>query len=736
MSQIFFSILSLVFIYFAHLFLLVKGRSRDLENWVLSLSSYLALIGIIALITIVLNIYSLDSLSFGLLAINLVSGYFVFRSKRDRSNNRSSYRISLSYESCLLFLLLGFTAYLYFFFPTEFLLGGRDPGVYAISGVQIAKNGGLHLYDPNLEKLRSILGDSILLGYPGIYSNAELGLSKEIGSLAIQFYHLFPSYLAIGYDLGGLDGLLRVNSLFGILSVCLVYLLARNVLGRMGGIACAAVFALNPAEIWSVRIPLSESVSQFLLLFSFYTIHKTLYQKKDSLLFLPGVLLGLNSFNRVDSLLLIPALAFFSFYTFLFANKHFKKSVFLFFGASFVFCLGIVYGYIFSKPYFLDLWREGSLRTLSVIGAISIGFVFLISILRNISFVAGFSFKVKEFVKERKAFLRVFFFLFFFLLFGYAYFLRPMHFAIFGQGRTSSELALNSLPIFLWYVPISFLIMAAFGYDRLLFSHPRIGHLPWVFSGTLLLLGYLYNPSISPDHLWVSRRWVLFSIPVVLLLGGIGLFSFSLWRGRWRQIGIGVLLLVSLGHSWMRSRIFLFTHMLDGFHTEFQKFSETLPTGNSVFFTTDENLASIFSFVYGRRTYLLSNTQVFLGRAEGLLDAGFQPYLIQSTAYFGQHPNLSFQKITDLKLRGSYPIPTKERYPDALTFISFHQSVFRIQKNTEGKQSFAPTSYEWKMGESGFKTYTGYFGKDLEIYSTRKRSLGIRAVYFLTQRKV
>ncbi|TGK07111.1 hypothetical protein EHO59_03105 [Leptospira semungkisensis] len=719
MSQIFFFILSAVFVYFAHFFFLTKGRSHTFENWVLSLSSYLVIVGIIALASVALNIYSLYLLDVSLLVLDLASAYFVFRSRRYSFTFGWQNKILFSYENLILAVFLSITVFLYFFFPTEFVLGGRDPGVYSISAVQISKTGGLQIYDPLLKEVKEVVGDSILSSYPGIYSNFELGLSKELGSLTIQFYHLFPSYLALGYDLGGMQGLFRVNSFFGILSLCFVFLITKRILGSIGGIVSAALFAWNPAEIWSVRIPLSEPVSQFLILFSFYSIYKIIYKKNEFLLFWPGILLGLNSFNRVDGLVLLPALAAFSFYTFLFAPRYFRKSCLLFFVTSFVSGLGVLYGYFYSKPYFLDLWKEGALNKLSLLGIISIGFVLALLLLEKLSFVQEFVLRTKTFLTKKKSFLRVSFFLIFFLLFGYTYFLRPIHFGI-SLDTQASSFAANSLPIFLWYVPFFLFIFAVFGYDRLLFFNPRIGYLPWVFSGTLLLVGYLYDPSISPDHLWASRRWVLFSIPIVILLGAIGLFSFSFWKGRLRQLGITLLVLLSLGHSWMRSRLFLFTPMLEGYAQTFQKFSESLPEENSVFFTTEENIAGILSFVYGRKTYLLSNTQVFLEKAEGLLAKGLQPYLIQSTAYFGDHSNLQFQPIADLKVNGYYPIPTKERYPDVLTLLSLDQKVFRIERNTKGSQSQTEVFYEWRMGEGGFKTYTGYFGNDLEIHSTRK----------------
>ncbi len=720
MVQIIFLILSLFCISLIYTFFSVGGMKNKLEKFILSISIYISVFGLLALVLTILGVYSLYSLSiFSFLAIAGFSLYFYISGISFLEIFRLE-PVQWSVGDFALAIILILIAYLYFFFPTESILGGRDNGVYILLGTYISKTGGLNLNDPLYSKLVPILGDSIHVGYPGIYSNYTFGFSGDIGSLTAQFYHLFPAYLAIGYDLFGMEGLLRTNGFFGILSLLFIFAIVRRLIGVRGALVCVLLCGLNPAQIWNIRTTLSEPLSQFVILFFLYMVERTMYRKNLWAVFFSGLLLGINSFNRIDSLILFPALFSFCLYIAFFAKRYLKKSILLFQGFTLLSCFAILYGILYSKPYFWELWKKGSLDKLVLISGVSIFLTYTLWFSVRFDRIREKIRVTKEFIIQNERVMKIILYVLFFGLLVYGYYLRPLTYPEGWAGSFKIALATKSFPIFLWYVPIAIFVFAVFGYVRIFFRSRRIDLILMIFLGTILLLGYLYDPSISPDHFWVSRRWILFSIPFALILGAIGIFSIPIFTKSITNLVLILVVLYSLCFSIWRSKLFLLDRMLGGFSEELRRASENLPRENAVYFTADQNIAGPLKYIYGRPTYLIGNTQNFLDRIDPLLDQGLEIYLIQSTAYFGSHPKLNFEPISEIKWSGLYPVATKERFPDMMSRVSTHQNVYRIRKNNSGKEQKFDISYEWKMGEAGFQTHSGEFGGNFEIRATKK----------------
>ena len=95
--------------------------------------------------------------------------------------------------------------------PAEYILGGKDPGVYVNAGIQIAQRGSLIAVD---ETARSVPAESRSLFFPQYvgqpyYSPRFMGfflLDPAAGTVVDQFPHLYPTAIAIGYSVEGLTG--------------------------------------------------------------------------------------------------------------------------------------------------------------------------------------------------------------------------------------------------------------------------------------------------------------------------------------------------------------------------------------------------------------------------------------------------------------------------------------------------------------------------------------------------
>ena len=111
------------------------------------------------------------------------------------------------------------------FFPSaEWVLGGRDPGVYTNEGVRLAQRGSLNATD---ELVASLPPGAVGLVLPPAqegYRGRFMGFLVEdarTGTVIGQFPHFYPASLAIGYGLDGLTGVRHTTGVWGIL--CLLY---------------------------------------------------------------------------------------------------------------------------------------------------------------------------------------------------------------------------------------------------------------------------------------------------------------------------------------------------------------------------------------------------------------------------------------------------------------------------------------------------------------------------------
>jgi hypothetical protein len=199
-----------------------------------------------------------------------------------------------------------------FFPPSEYIMGGKDPGVYMNEGIQIAQRGTLVFNDPVVATLPSFARPLFFPPsvQPSVYSLRFMGFyvrNPDTGAVVGQFPHFFPASIAIGYGLDGLTGARRVVGFWAILGVLALYFVAARLIGRLAAAAAAALLALHVIDVWFGRYPNSELVMQALLFAALLATARS--HVDDDRFFAPvaGALLGLLLFVRFDAVLGIAA---------------------------------------------------------------------------------------------------------------------------------------------------------------------------------------------------------------------------------------------------------------------------------------------------------------------------------------------------------------------------------------------------------------------------------------------
>jgi hypothetical protein len=437
---------------------------------------------------------------------------------------------------------------LWTFNPPSEAIHTRDPGAYANIAVKISEVAALKFRDPDYEKFNSRERQSLFLpfsldkvAYPQVIPGFHL-VDPASGQLTPRYFHLFPIWLALAFKLWRFAGIFMVNIFLGLLSVLVLVPLGEHLLGsRLLGFLAASLLALNLAQIWTVRSPFSEILTQFLLLAGLWTLCLGMTQQHSGFCKLAGLLFGLALFVRVDSALVLVALLLFSYVTFLAQRKAEPLSFPL---LSFLIPLAGMTAYAaLHSFYFANPYMETVLNTFHRI-PLSIGSVFvLLGGLITLSLPAARKGLVRMGERNKKT-LVIAGCVVLTSLFAYGYFVRPLKpgaevislpFPLTGDVPYYDEISLVRLG---WYVSPFGILLAYVGTMIALHRWVRTGATqlaPFLLTLAIFAGFYLYHSRAFPDNYWVIRRYIEVVIPGFLLL--ISLALRSLWEALARITG-------------------------------------------------------------------------------------------------------------------------------------------------------------------------------------------------------
>jgi hypothetical protein len=198
--------------------------------------------------------------------------------------------------------------------PSEYIIGGKDPGVYLNSGIQIAQRGAIVVHDPVVAAVPAFARD---LFFPRDANRAHfvaprfMGffiLDPDTGAVVSQFPHVFPASIAIGHALNGLKGALWTFAFWGVLGLLSVYFAGARLLGRPAAAAAATLLLLSVVQVWFSRYPNADIVMQAILFAALLANARA--HVDDDRFFAPvaGTLVALLLFLRFDAVVAVAAM--------------------------------------------------------------------------------------------------------------------------------------------------------------------------------------------------------------------------------------------------------------------------------------------------------------------------------------------------------------------------------------------------------------------------------------------
>jgi hypothetical protein len=454
--------------------------------------------------------------------------------------------------------------------PTEYLVGGRDPGVYVSTMALIARTGGIAYVDPGV---LAIPGQDVELFYrnpdaPDFSWGRFMGVpleSPKSGRVVPEFFHLFPAFGAYLFQAMGVKGALATPPVFGVLGTLAVYFALRRLLGGAPALLAALMLALNVVQVWFARYPVSEGFSQLLYFLAFLAV--ALWEERGHPVWaaVAGGALGLSLLVRIDSVLMLAPLAVYLLARHAAGQLPWRRALPLLVPLAILAAHAIAHAALFSRKYLLNLaarpyWQQPFwVWALALMAAVAV-----VASVRHWGPRAAHHWRVRGESLRAAAMAALA------LLALYAYFLRPWLSAWAGGDGNDRALALpggallralgfhrlaahdaQSLVRLGWFVTPLALGLALLGLLLMLWRWRPRYLFPLLLTLTFAVF-YLYKMRVWNDYYFALRRFVPLVLPWVMAWAAL-----LLWRmaggSRARAVLAGALALALL--AWGRGHL-------------------------------------------------------------------------------------------------------------------------------------------------------------------------------------
>ncbi|HEX7173443.1 MAG TPA: glycosyltransferase family 39 protein [Candidatus Limnocylindria bacterium] len=593
-------------------------------------------------------------------------------------------------------------AVLYLGFPGEFVIGGRDENSYTLHAVWIAEHRRLDIPYPWPSDLHSMFYDAFL---------RWSGTFRTEPTMTPAFGHLFPVWIAQAMSAFGYEGLLRLNGVFSVISVLVVYGLCRSVISKPFAVAAALVLALNPAQIWISRTPLTEVLTQMLLWASIWLVVTALRRRTPVPARVGGYVLGVAVLVRIDVLLIAPLMVLAHLGTALLNDESPSSTpIWSAFYSTAIPSIVLASGYYltFSMPYVAELMPQlAQIAALAAVAALLLTAGTRRWVRRRVGpIVTSRAFMVS--VGLGLAGLTI-----------YAWLIRPIHepFRVFAESqvglagkRTFAEESLRDLAA---YLSTPVVLAGIVGWFAALSKATRSRSgwwMPLLLIPAGLSVLYLWNPSVTPDHFWAVRRFVPIVIPGFVIFAGLGGWLALRRRPQVWSTAVCLVSLLLFGiFSYQAFRPFLFEAEHNGYRSQLAALAAELPDEGLVLALNGERWWKPLYLAFNRRVINLT-----LASAEGVaamrswisreLDESKEPIVIGVGDELPV-PGLLYERVHTTTMDRRFHLGSRRPLPNRMEDDSVEISVFRIL-GADQSQAYRDTDLHvglrWDVIRSGF----------------------------------
>lgn len=493
----------------------------------------IALYGLVAIPLLILHFFH-PVLILGLyIPTSAFVSYLIYSNFPYIDQDKISARIRLLIDFLVLILVVVWIV-INSYFSSQHIFTNRDPATYAQAGIWLMKNNNLLIEKTDGFAVKGVESDSG--GFS--YNNANQNVIEAQGQ------HLLPAFLGLAGKIGGIKLLLHTNPIFGGVMLLAFYGFVSMLLGRRWGLVAVTALAVSLPLIYFSRDTYTEPLSAIFVFGSLSLIYaaQRLKNNKSATLFwlLAGLTAGAGGLTRIDVYLSMFGLVVFAILMIMFAPKEKRKFILknmLLFGAGIALMCFIGWLDLVSLSY---NYYNASLKYYLAELIAMVALIIFAPLAILLSWKTKFLKKIDKITKKQRgiiAFLII-------LLFGVALLSRPLwleqHASVENglvAGLQASEgveveptrrYTENSLQWLMWYGGPVMVILGFIGvaiaarnamYDKNMIYIPALG----VLFGALAV--YAVFPAITPDHIWVARRYLPVVIPGLIFFAILALRS-------------------------------------------------------------------------------------------------------------------------------------------------------------------------------------------------------------------
>ena len=494
---------------------------------------------------------------------------------------------------------------MYFAAPAaEYVLGGRDPGVYVNEGIQIAQGRSLVTTDRLAAAVPVPTRDLFFPSYrdPNYYSVRFMGFhlrNPDAGTVTGQFPQGYPIWIAIAYGLDGVTGTRRVIAWWAILGVVAVYFAANRLIGPVPAGAAAALLCVHVIQTWYARYPNSEIVTQALI-FPALLAHAYAHEENDRFFGpIAASLLGLALFTRLPVILTVGAAVAASLLAHV--SGHRARAGFLATLTGWLAAAGVYYTTQL-RPYFGR--PIAYLQSLEMIHLVPLGAALIA--------VCGllWAIRIPRVAAATRTWLPRCLIAMVTVGAVYAlYFREP-------GGRLAPHDA-HAVRVFadLYLTRVAFALAVA-GYALVVWrSFWRAPAL--ILAITMLSVVFFYKMRIWPEHFWLARRFLTEILPGALVFAAAAIFAPLSISNRFKPVftAIGIIATLVLGQRYLAASQPIRTHIeYAGIIPRLERLASSLSNNDLVLLEARaasdlHALALPLSYIYARNVLVLSDSR-------------------------------------------------------------------------------------------------------------------------------
>jgi hypothetical protein len=411
----------------------------------------------------------------------------------------------LNTKAALVLVAIGGAFFIYYAPPFEYYLGGRDPGIYVINGIRIARTGSFTAEDPLIEKVPKefrtlFLSEKQPMRYMGFFV-----ASSSDPRIVPNFFYLYPAWFAIFYTLFGVHGMLYATPFLMLCMILAGAFYVAFVLDRIQSFAFVLLLGTTAISLWFARFPNSEVLAGALIWLALFLF--LLYRQHSITIagFIGAICLAIAFWTRIDAILL--ALPFVLDIAMRWIDGKAGKSDLAIFAIYLLFvAIGAAHVLTTNSDYILAAFENLRFKPYKVVIAVLslIGLILLLAM-----FGKRFRISQQRITGQVVSVVLA-------ILLIYSYFIRPFYPASnIGSPNAGAFLALG------WYFTHPIVVIALFG---LVIYSSRFHSIDWIlFVGTLVYaILYFYRIRGHAEHFWMLRRYLMLICPALVFFALYG----------------------------------------------------------------------------------------------------------------------------------------------------------------------------------------------------------------------